>query len=77
MLLAVGCGRGEKEMGDVCASDNECAAGQCVGGVDGDEPVCTVSCASSDDCPEGWSCSGATQDMVLVCVKRGAMPFGP
>lgn len=77
LLVALGCGGGEKPMGEVCASDSECIQGHCVGGVDGDEPVCTRSCSRGSECPEGWSCSGATQDMVLVCVKRSAMPFGP
>ena len=76
ILLTAACGGGDKPMGELCASDSECIQGHCVGGVDGVEPVCTRSCGRASECPEGWSCSGATLDMVLVCVKGAAMPFG-
>ena len=76
-LLALGCGgRGDKEMGATCAGNDECADGQCVAGVDGDEGACTRTCAGDDQCPEGWTCSGATADMVLVCVHGRATPLG-
>lgn len=75
-LALVACGRGDKELGEACGDDRECAVGLCVAGVDGDAPVCTRSCARTTDCPEGWTCSGATQDNVLICVHRPSTPFG-
>ena len=75
-LVLLACGRGEKEFGDPCNDDRECAAGLCVAGADGEAPVCTRSCARTEDCPEGWTCSGATQDNVLICVHRASTPFG-
>ncbi|HJL21215.1 MAG TPA: hypothetical protein RMH80_03220 [Polyangiaceae bacterium LLY-WYZ-15_(1-7)] len=74
--LVLACGGGEKETGEACAGDSDCARGLCAAGVVGPEPVCTVSCGSSEDCPEGWTCSGATQDNVLVCRRGAATPFG-
>ena len=77
-LLAIGllaC-KGTQEIGEPCAKDGDCQAGLCVAGADGDEPVCTKSCGSSEECPDGWSCSGATQNNVLICVHRSATPFG-
>lgn len=74
-LILLGC-RGDGAMGERCGRDADCAAGLCVAGADGDEPVCTKSCASSDECPDGWTCSGATQDNVLICVHRASTPFG-
>ncbi len=76
LCLAMGACGGDKAMGEPCGGPSDCADHQCVAGIDGDEPVCTRSCASGDDCPEGWSCAGATEDMVLVCIKGGATPFG-
>lgn len=78
-LLAGGCGdddTGTKGFGNRCAADGECESGLCVGGVDGKEPVCTRSCRNKNDCPDGWSCSGVTQDDVLVCQHGPATPFG-
>ncbi len=74
-LILLGC-RGDGALGERCGRDSDCAMGLCVAGADGDEPVCTKSCASSEECPEGWTCSGATQDSVLVCVHRASTPFG-
>lgn len=76
-VTSAGC-RGEpKNVGEACSSNDECARGLCVEGVDGtDAALCTRSCASSDECPEGWTCSGATQDNVLVCRRGAATPFG-
>ncbi len=76
LLSAWGCG-GDKQTGDVCAGDSECAAGLCVAGVvSGDDPVCTPSCGSNEDCPEGWTCSVATQNGVVVCRHGDSTPFG-
>ena len=75
-LLLAAC-RGDKAMGEACASANDCASpGLCAGGVEGPDPVCTRSCASNDECPEGWSCSGSTAEMIIVCVHRTSTPFG-
>lgn len=76
LLLACAEERGDSSFGEPCGADGECADGLCVGGVDGDEPVCTRSCARAEDCPEGWSCSGVTARQVVVCKKGGATPFG-
>jgi hypothetical protein len=76
VLLAACGGRGERRFGEHCASDNECQRGLCVAGVNGDAPVCTVSCARGSDCPEGWSCHGVTQANVLVCASGASTPFG-
>jgi hypothetical protein len=76
-LLVPACGgRGERRFGERCESDNECQHGLCVGGVAGDAPVCTTSCARASDCPTGWSCTGVTQHQVLVCASGGSTPFG-
>ena len=76
-VLVTACGgRGERRFGEHCASDNDCQRGLCVGGVSGDAPVCTISCASSTECPTGWSCTGVTQHQVLVCAAGGNTPFG-
>lgn len=77
-LTLAGCGeeeRGDARFGEPCASDSECAAGLCVGGVDGDAPRCTRSCATGTQCPQGWSCSGVTEAGVVVCQKGRATPF--
>lgn len=77
--LAAGCsrGRGDKRHGERCRDDRECSRGLCVAGVHGDEAVCTVSCASDSECPQGWTCHGVTQANVLVCSHGGATPFDP
>jgi len=75
--LAISCGgRGSAGFGESCDSDDACAAGLCVGGVSAEGPVCTKSCASSEECPEGWSCSAATENGVVVCRQGSATPFG-
>lgn len=76
VLLAACGGRGERRFGERCSSDNECQHGLCVGGVHGDAPVCTLSCAATSDCPSGWSCHGVTQGNVLVCAAGASTPFG-
>lgn len=63
-------------MGEPCASNAECQEGVCVGGVRGDAPVCTRSCASTDQCPRGWACSGVTRGNLLVCSHGAPTPFG-
>ena len=68
--------RGAKATGDACTEDLECAHGLCVAGVAGDAAVCTVSCATAEECPHGWSCSGVTQRGVLVCSRHAPTPFG-
>ena len=77
-LVACGQGRGDKRMGDACESDRECARGYCVSGVsgEGEDPVCTRSCARTEDCPREWSCSAVTSDQVLVCTHGAPTPFG-
>jgi hypothetical protein len=75
-LTLLGCGRGDKETGDRCGADDECARGYCVLGVDGEEATCTHSCASTEECPRGWACSGVTQRNVLVCSRGAPTPFG-
>ncbi|AKF06477.1 hypothetical protein DB32_003626 [Sandaracinus amylolyticus] len=77
--LAVACSsaRGDRRTGQRCADDRECQRGLCVAGVRGEEPVCTVSCASDGECPQGWTCHGVTQANVLVCASGGATPFDP
>lgn len=80
-LMALGtllpaCGGGDARLGEPCESDDDCARGLCVGGVNGDRPACTRSCAGNEDCPHGWSCSGVTQNQVLVCSHGAATPFG-
>ncbi|MDQ3033534.1 MAG: hypothetical protein M3Y87_14035 [Myxococcota bacterium] len=78
-LLGAGCAspRGDTQFDERCGGDRECQRGLCVGGVHGDAPVCTISCAHETECPQGWSCRGVTQDNVLVCAFGGATPFDP
>lgn len=68
--------RGNKRVGERCSENDECRHGLCVTGVAGPEGVCTRSCAASTECPRGWSCSGATQDNVVICTRGAATPFG-
>ena len=75
-LLGACEGRGDGAFGDRCDGDEACAEGLCVGGIDGEAPRCTRSCARTAECPEGWSCSGVTEAQVLVCKKGSATPFG-
>ena len=77
VALLLGCGaRGNKPSGEPCERAEECRHGLCVGGVSGDEPVCTQSCAAAADCPRGWACSGVTEQNVLVCTRGAPTPFG-
>jgi hypothetical protein len=76
LCLAACGGRGSKQFGEPCEGDNDCAAGMCVAGADGDQASCTRSCARTTDCPQGWACSGVTQDNVLVCAHGAPTPFG-
>lgn len=76
VLAACGSGRGDKAMGEPCGANDECREGVCVGGVRGDDPVCTRSCATTSECPRGWACSGVTQGNVLVCSHGAPTPFG-
>ena len=75
-LFAACGGRGERRFGEHCERDNDCQHGLCVAGVSGDAPVCTTSCGGSSECPTGWSCTGVTQNQVLVCAAGGNTPFG-
>ena len=77
-LLTAGCQpeRGDKGMGEACGAAEECVHGLCVAGVAGPEPVCTRSCADTEECPRGWSCSGVTAARVLVCQRGAGNPFG-
>jgi len=74
-LVGLGCG-GDAKTGEPCGSHEDCARGRCVAGVAGPDPVCTPTCAGNEDCPEGWSCSVATENDVLVCRTGTATPFG-
>jgi hypothetical protein len=78
LLLAAACGgRGDAAIGEPCEADDDCARGLCVAGVASSSGACTVSCMpGSDDCPDGWHCSAATGQGVVVCSKRPATPFG-
>lgn len=74
-----GCGeepRGTKAMGEPCGDRRECRHGLCVAGPSGEDPMCTRSCGSTEDCPRGWSCSGVTGDHVLICSRGAPTPFG-
>ncbi len=73
--LLLGCG-GDVKTGDGCTSHDQCERGRCVEGVAGPAAVCTPTCGGDDECPEGWSCSVATEDGVLVCRQGTATPFG-
>ncbi|MGF1466145.1 MAG: hypothetical protein ACFCGT_08415 [Sandaracinaceae bacterium] len=78
-VVAAGCGapaRGEGGIGEPCREDRDCARGYCVAGVKGDAPACTISCATTAECPSGWACSAVTQDQVLVCSQGAPTPFG-
>ncbi len=77
-LSAVGCTsrHGHGKTGQRCSADTDCMHGLCVAGVNGKGPACTVSCAKSEQCPHGWSCSALTKNNVLVCRKGAATPFG-
>ena len=75
-VLAACGGRGERRFGEHCARDSDCQHGLCVAGVRGSQPVCTVSCGATSECPQGWSCHGVTQTNVLVCSSGASTPFG-
>lgn len=76
LLTTFGCG-GDVAFGDPCQGHDECADdGRCVEGVAGPDAVCTKTCGSDDACPDGWSCSVATEDGLLVCRRGSATPFG-
>ena len=58
-----------------CEEDEQCLSGLCIPSSAG--LVCTIGCASEDDCDEpGWSCRqvqiGANPDPVIVCVQMAA-----
>jgi hypothetical protein len=72
----VACGGGDQGFDQPCRSDTDCQSGLCAAGVHGEDPVCTKSCARSEQCPAGWSCSGVTTANVLVCAHGNATPFG-
>lgn len=76
VVLACTPERGTKRVGERCQSATECAGGYCVAGVRGESPVCTRSCAGTDECPQGWACSGVTDENVLVCSFGAPTPFG-
>ncbi len=42
----------KKGFGEVCAANEECESGICHEFGQGD-PLCTIACATADDCPEG------------------------
>src|SRR5688500_16560358 len=63
-----GCGSSSKAFDEKCRQDDECSSHLCVGGVHGEEPVCTKTRARR-------SCSGLTADNVLVCTHGSATPF--
>jgi hypothetical protein len=76
LLLVTACG-GDVAFGDPCRGHEDCADdGRCVEGVAGPDAVCTKTCSSDDACPEGWSCSVATEAGLLVCRQGSATPFG-
>ncbi len=77
-LTLTGCEEtpGETPFGEACEADGECASLLCVGGVAGPDGVCTRSCATNDECPEGWSCGAVTQRGVIVCRQGASTPFG-
>ncbi|MEO0324447.1 MAG: hypothetical protein AAF447_15910 [Myxococcota bacterium] len=77
LLVAPGCaGAREGAVGDACAHRNECASGLCVAGLGAEGARCTRSCRTSAQCPEGWSCSGVTDENVVICQPGAATPFG-
>ena len=67
-LIALGCGseRGDKRMGEACASNDECRRGFCVASGSGDEGTCTRSCASTEECPRGCTHLPDSPDCELV-----------
>lgn len=69
-------GAGDREVGEACTAAAQCEHGLCAAGVAGEEPVCTRSCGDTSECPRGWSCSGVTDDNVLVCQRGAGNPFG-
>lgn len=74
-----GCGeepRGTKAMGEPCGDARECRHHLCVAGASGEDPVCTRSCGSTEECPRGWACSGVTSENVLICSRGAPTPFG-
>jgi hypothetical protein len=77
-LAVAGCEEspGEGALGDPCETDGDCASLLCVGGVAGPEGACTQSCATNEECPEGWSCGAVTQSGVIVCRRGASTPFG-
>ncbi len=77
VLASLGCGaRGQGAVGEACTHREQCSSGLCVAGLGQEDPRCTRSCRSSEDCPEGWSCSGVTDENVVICQPGAATPFG-
>lgn len=77
IVLLAGCGNDvQKRFGQRCGGDEECVTGLCVAGAGKDHPFCTKSCATGSECPRGYSCSGATGQGVVVCVRGAGTPFG-
>lgn len=76
VFFVAGC-RQERQYGEPCEADRDCASGLCVSASESAERgVCTVSCATGADCPRGHSCRGATNSGVVVCLPGPAVPFG-
>jgi hypothetical protein len=74
-FLVVGCSRsrGSAELGASCRSDFDCRTGFCAGSPG--PLICTPTCGSDRECPEGWSCHGVTRSGVIVCAVGEAVPM--
>ncbi len=76
VLLTAACHE-SREFGAACTSDRQCASRLCVAiNEAADEGRCTKSCATDEDCPEGFSCRGATNQGVVICLPGPAVPIG-
>lgn len=76
LLFIAGCSE-NREFSAECTTDRQCASRICVTrSATSDEGRCTQSCATDDDCPDGFSCSGATNQGVVICLPGPAVPIG-
>ena len=63
-LLGCPLGRGNKQVGEACADNNQCAGARC----SDTSKICTKHCATDADCGGGLVCIGPGESK--ACEKR-------
>lgn len=78
VLILCSCGtKRNLQFGSRCQNDYECKSSLCVSlSKNADYGLCTKSCTTGDDCPEGYSCTGLTNKGIVICQPGAANPFG-